>query len=75
MISHHRHLKWFENVKKSVCSVVIFKVSDNMLGFFQVFCYSLSPDDSTTFRAKVSSEAEHFTDLSKVFGVGLQLNI
>lgn len=32
----------------------------------EIFCYSLSADDSTTFRAKVSSEAEHFTDLSKV---------
>ena len=33
---------------------------------FQLFCYSLSADDSTTFRMKVSGEAEHFTDLSKV---------
>jgi len=32
----------------------------------QLFCYSLSADDSTTFRMKVTSEAEHFTDLSKV---------
>ncbi|ESN92123.1 hypothetical protein HELRODRAFT_103978 [Helobdella robusta] len=31
----------------------------------EVFCYSLSPDDGTTFRGKVSSEAEHFIDLSK----------
>jgi len=30
----------------------------------EVFCYSLSPDDGTTFRQKVSSEAEHFIDLS-----------
>merc|ERR1711962_1416072 len=30
----------------------------------EVFCYSLSPDDGTTFLQKVSSEAEHFIDLS-----------
>lgn len=33
---------------------------------FQVFCYSLSADDSTNFRAKISSEAENFVDLSQV---------
>jgi len=32
----------------------------------EVFCYSLSPDDHTSFRAKISSEAEHFIDLSQV---------
>jgi protein O-GlcNAc transferase len=32
----------------------------------EVFCYSLSPDDGTTFRQKVSREAEHFIDLSAV---------
>ena len=32
----------------------------------QVFCYSLSADDGTTFRAKVSSESEHFIDLSQI---------
>jgi len=32
----------------------------------QLFCYSLSADDNTTFRMKVTGEAEHFTDLSKV---------
>merc|ERR1711962_1398395 len=32
----------------------------------EIFCYSLSPDDGTTFRQKVSSEAEHFIDLSAV---------
>jgi protein O-GlcNAc transferase len=32
----------------------------------EVFCYSLSADDGTTFRLKVSQETEHFTDLSKV---------
>ena len=30
-----------------------------------MFCYGLSPDDGTSFRKKVSSEAEHFVDLSK----------
>ena len=34
--------------------------------YLQVFCYSLSPDDGTTFRAKISGEAEHFIDLSQV---------
>merc|ERR1712209_96052 len=32
----------------------------------EIFCYSLSPDDGTTFRQKVSSEAEHFIDLSSI---------
>nr|VZI45789.1 unnamed protein product [Spirometra erinaceieuropaei] len=32
----------------------------------EVFCYSLSADDGTTFRAKVNREAEHFVDLSGV---------
>jgi hypothetical protein len=31
----------------------------------EVFCYALSPDDGTTFRAKIA-EAEHFVDLSRV---------
>jgi hypothetical protein len=30
----------------------------------EIFCYSLSPDDGTTFRKKVGEEAEHFIDLS-----------
>ncbi len=34
--------------------------------FSQVFCYALSPDDSTNFRVKVMAEAHHFTDLSQV---------
>ncbi|VDD83022.1 unnamed protein product [Mesocestoides corti] len=33
---------------------------------FEIFCYSLSPDDGTTFRAKVNREAEHFVDLSNI---------
>lgn len=33
---------------------------------FQIFCYSLSADDSTSFRSKIAVEAEHFIDLSKV---------
>lgn len=32
----------------------------------EIFCYSLSPDDNTTFRAKVTAEAEHFVDLSQI---------
>jgi predicted O-linked N-acetylglucosamine transferase (SPINDLY family) len=32
----------------------------------EVFCYSLSADDSTSFRSKIAQEAEHFIDLSKV---------
>ncbi|KAL3321185.1 hypothetical protein Ciccas_000142 [Cichlidogyrus casuarinus] len=32
----------------------------------ELFCYSLSPDDRTNFRAKVSYEAEHFVDLSGI---------
>uniref|UniRef100_A0A8C1YIU2 UDP-N-acetylglucosamine--peptide N-acetylglucosaminyltransferase 110 kDa subunit n=1 Tax=Cyprinus carpio TaxID=7962 RepID=A0A8C1YIU2_CYPCA len=33
---------------------------------FEVFCYALSPDDSTNFRVKVMSEAHHFIDLSQI---------
>uniref|UniRef100_T1JCD7 protein O-GlcNAc transferase n=1 Tax=Strigamia maritima TaxID=126957 RepID=T1JCD7_STRMM len=32
----------------------------------EVFCYSLSPDDGTTFRSKISNESEHFVDLSQI---------
>ncbi|XP_064607672.1 UDP-N-acetylglucosamine--peptide N-acetylglucosaminyltransferase 110 kDa subunit-like [Liolophura sinensis] len=32
----------------------------------EVFCYALSPDDGTTFRTKIASEAEHFVDLSQI---------
>jgi len=32
----------------------------------EVFCYALSPDDGTTFRAKIAREAESFVDLSQV---------
>lgn len=32
----------------------------------EIFCYSLSPDDGTTFRYKISQEAEHFVDLSTI---------
>lgn len=32
----------------------------------EIFCYSLSPDDNTSFRKKIAEEAEHFVDLSKV---------
>ncbi|CAF1499509.1 unnamed protein product [Adineta ricciae] len=32
----------------------------------EIFCYSLSADDGTTFRAKIQREAEHFIDLSSI---------
>ncbi|XP_076467451.1 UDP-N-acetylglucosamine--peptide N-acetylglucosaminyltransferase 110 kDa subunit-like isoform X2 [Babylonia areolata] len=32
----------------------------------EVFCYSLSADDSTNFRSKIALEAENFIDLSKI---------
>lgn len=32
----------------------------------EIFCYSLAPDDSTTFRAKIEAESDHFIDLSHV---------
>jgi protein O-GlcNAc transferase len=32
----------------------------------EIFCYSLSPDDGTNFRSKISREAEHFIDLSAI---------
>lgn len=31
-----------------------------------VYCYALSADDGTTFRSKISSETEHFIDLSQI---------
>jgi protein O-GlcNAc transferase len=33
---------------------------------FEIYCYSLSADDGTTFRAKIARETEHFIDLSQV---------
>lgn len=41
-------------------------INITILCFFKVFCYALSPDDSTNFRVKVVAEAHHFTDLSQV---------
>ncbi|CAF0783061.1 unnamed protein product [Adineta steineri] len=32
----------------------------------EIFCYSLSADDGTAFRAKIQREAEHFIDLSSI---------
>ena len=32
----------------------------------EIFCYALSPDDGTTFRANIARKAEHFVDLSTV---------
>ena len=36
----------------------------------EIFCYSLSVDDNTSFRKKIAAESEHFVDLSKVRGGG-----
>ena len=32
----------------------------------EIFCYSLSADDGTAFRAKIQRETEHFVDLSSI---------
>lgn len=32
----------------------------------EIFCYALSPNDGTKFRAKVEREADHFIDLSAI---------
>ncbi|KAI1301551.1 UDP-N-acetylglucosamine-peptide N-acetylglucosaminyltransferase [Halotydeus destructor] len=32
----------------------------------EIYCYALSPDDGTTFRAKVAAGADHFVDLSTI---------
>ncbi|XP_012279363.1 UDP-N-acetylglucosamine--peptide N-acetylglucosaminyltransferase 110 kDa subunit isoform X1 [Orussus abietinus] len=32
----------------------------------EIFCYALSSDDGTTFRAKIARESEHFVDLSQI---------
>lgn len=39
----------------------------------KVFCYALSPDDSTNFRVKVVAEAHHFIDLSQVIMCSVNL--
>ncbi|XP_065668956.1 UDP-N-acetylglucosamine--peptide N-acetylglucosaminyltransferase 110 kDa subunit isoform X1 [Hydra vulgaris] len=31
----------------------------------EVFCYTLTPDDNTSFRKKIESESEHFVDLTQ----------
>lgn len=49
-----------------MCTRYLVETCTGLPLMLQLFCYSLSADDSTTFRMKVSSEAEHFTDLSKV---------
>lgn len=41
----------------------------------EVFCYSLSADDSTSFRRKITEESEHFVDLSKVRLVGVGVGV
>lgn len=32
----------------------------------EIFCYSLSTDDGSNFRAKIARESEHFVDLTQV---------
>lgn len=39
-----------------------------------MFCYALSPDDSTNFRVKVVAEAHHFVDLSQVIKYSINPN-
>lgn len=52
----------------SVTIIIVYCCSCNYLLCFlnKVFCYALSPDDSTNFRVKVVAEAHHFVDLSQV---------
>jgi len=33
---------------------------------FETFCYALSPDDNSTFRLKITTESDHFIDLTNV---------
>jgi len=33
---------------------------------FEVFCFSLSENDNSTYRKKIESEVEHFIDISKI---------
>lgn len=40
----------------------------------EVFCYALSADDGTTFRAKIARESEHFIDLSQVCNIKFDYN-
>lgn len=35
-------------------------------GRVEIYCYALSGDDGTTFRAKIARESEHFVDLSQI---------
>ncbi len=41
----------------------------------EVFCYSLSADDSTNFRSKIAQDAEHFIDLSQVYTSSLHVPV
>jgi hypothetical protein len=38
---------------------------------WQVFCYSLAPNDGSIYRRKIEAEVEHFVDLSAVTDHGL----
>ena len=31
----------------------------------EIFCYTLTPDDNTSFRKKIETECEHFVDLTQ----------
>lgn len=37
----------------------------------EVFCYSLAPDDGSSYRRKIEREVEHFVDLSTITDNGL----
>lgn len=41
----------------------------------EIFCYALSADDGTAFRAKIEREAEHFVDLSSITCNGQAVNL
>lgn len=51
---------------RSMCISSVLSIMTVISFFSQVFCYALSPDDSTNFRVKVVAEAHHFVDLSQV---------
>ena len=36
------------------------------LSKFEIYCYSLSPDDGTQYRKKIERESQHFVDLSSI---------
>ena len=56
------------SINESFCQSfrILLWLKTELLYFPQVFCYALTPDDQTSFRKKISRDAEHFTDLSTV---------